>query len=176
MKVLRFTYAAHNRSLTSMRYLVGIVVAGALVLQGANIARSQQSKMEADATSASRRQNIGRQHPDPAVQIAYAPTIGVKKFSKAELVLNNRGTAGMDVTPTFFAEGGRAILGKTLTLEPSEVRHSNIADLIPAEHEAEQIGGMTVTYFGDMMEVGAQITLFGRNGARSVEGRLIHPR
>lgn len=169
MQILRFTNAAHNRSLRSMRYLAAIVVAGALVLLGANIARTQQSKTEANTRAASRRQNIKAQHPDPAVQTAYAPTIGVGKFSEGELVLNNRGPASIDVTPTFFSSSGGPILGKTLTLEQSEVRHLSIADLIPADHKAEQMGGMTVTYFGGMMEVAEQITLFGRNGARSVD-------
>jgi hypothetical protein len=107
-----------------------------------------------------------RRHAPPAGQTIYAPSIGVEGFGEAELVLNNNSPKPMEVTPTFFTAEGNAIPGEKVTLKPTEVQHVNVIDLMLPEHRAlDKMGGMSLRYFGGMLEVGAQITLLGKTGS-----------
>jgi hypothetical protein len=117
-----------------------------------------------------RRQNKVPKHIPPARQIIYAPIIGLEGFGEAELVLNNNSPKPMEVTPTFYTVEGDPMVGKRLTLKPAEVRHVAVAALILPEHQGQaKMGGMALTYFGGMLELGTQITLLGQGRAGSVD-------
>jgi len=76
----------------------------------------------------------------------------------------------MDVNSTFYAVEGNSVPGRSVTLRPAEVQHIHLADLIPPSHSGrKKMGGVQLTYFGQVMEVAAQITLFGRGKAGSVD-------
>jgi hypothetical protein len=75
----------------------------------------------------------------------------------------------MDVTPAFYTAEGNAVTGRRVTLEPSEVRNMAVADLMPPDPHRVDVAGMILTYFGGMLEVGAQITLLGQGGTSSVD-------
>jgi hypothetical protein len=112
--------------------------------------------------------NSERIHPPPSTQTIYAP-FGLPRLSQAELVLNNNSPNNMDVAPLFYTAEGIAVNGQTLTLKPAEVRHVNVSDLQPPDQKIKKVSGMTLTYFGGMLEVGAQITVLGKNGSGSFD-------
>jgi len=114
--------------------------------------------------------NTKTSHPGPSTQTMYAPITGLPDSSGAELVLNSNSAHNMDVTPTFYKSDGTAVAGQTLTLNPSEVRHFAMSDLFPPNLRGQnKLGGLSLSYFGGMMEVVAQITLFGQGRAGSVD-------
>ncbi len=166
MRIFRFTNAARNRSLEIVQYVTAVVLASSIVLAGSNVANSRQSKPEATNAQPVRE----RVHPAPSTQTVYAPG-GLKKFSQAEILLNNRSPDKRDVTAAFYTPEGAVVTGQTVTLKPGEVRSMQIADLVLPDHPGKKkMNGMTLTYFGDMMEVAAQITLPGAaHGAGSVD-------
>jgi hypothetical protein len=165
MRIFRFTTAARNRSLRSMQYVTAILLASAIVLTGSNVANSRGSKPEA----MSHQQVRERSHPAPSTQTVYAPG-GLKKFSQAEILLNNRSPDSRDVTAVFYTAEGTAVTGRTVTLKPAEIRSMELADLMISDHPIKKkVTGVMLTYFGGMMEVAAQITLPGAHGAGSVD-------
>lgn len=165
MRIFRFTTAARNRSLRIMQYVTAILLASAIVLAGSNVANSRESKPEVT----SRQQTREPLHPAPSTQTVYAPG-GLKRFSQAEIVLNNNSPDNKDVAAVFYNAEGTAVTGRTVTLKPTEVRSMKLADLMLPDHPVKKkMAGMTLTYFGGMMEVGAQITLPGAHGAGSVD-------
>lgn len=108
-----------------------------------------------------------RAHPEPSTQTIYAPIVrGLKKYA-AEIVLNNNSPKEMEVKTTFFRMAGTPLRGNSLTLRPAEVRHVNVTEL--AEMELKEISGMTVSYFGGMLEVGAQMVFVHRASRRSID-------
>jgi hypothetical protein len=109
-----------------------------------------------------------RTHPPPSTQTIYAP-LGFGKSYQVETVLNNNGPGNMDVTAAFYTADGTVVAGQTVTLKPAEVRNMAVVDLLPAGERIKRMEGMTLTYFGGMMEMGAQITLLGTEGAGSVD-------
>lgn len=172
MSKVQYSRIIRNRkNFAGQRLAVLLLISVLVAIPSNNIAdtSSSPSKMVSEAAGTKFRHNVERQHPDPAVQTIYAPAIGLQEFSRAEIVLNNNSPNSMDITPTFYTTQGNAIAGNMVTLEPAEVRHADIADLLSPDHQGERIGGMTLTYFGGMMEVVAQTTLIGSNGIASVD-------
>jgi hypothetical protein len=109
-------------------------------------------------------------HPPPSTQIIYAPTTGLPQTGRAELVLNNNGSDEMIVTPTFYSKDGQPFVGDQITLKAAEVRRLPVADLTPTSLQtAGDGGGISLSYFGGMKELGAQIALFGEGRAGSVD-------
>lgn len=108
--------------------------------------------------------------PEPSQQTIYAPTIGLPEASGGQIVLNNRSPKVMDVVPTFYMEDGTAMMGKTIQLQPTEIRFLDIQKLIPAQHRGRHSwGGMSLSYTGHVLEVWAQITLTRVGGAGSAD-------
>jgi hypothetical protein len=95
-------------------------------------------------------------------RVIYAPTIGLPEADPGKIVLNCRSMHQMDVVPTFYTESGDAIAGDMVHLQPAEIRFVTIDSLIPeADRGQHTWGGMSLSYFGKLMEVWAQITLPG---------------
>jgi hypothetical protein len=106
----------------------------------------------------------------PSSQTMYAPVTGLPQSSGAELAINNNGPGDVVVSPVFYDEQGQAYPAQALTLGPAEVRHLSIETILPAEFKnRNRMGGMSLSYQGGMMEVVAQITIFGRGNAGSVD-------
>ncbi len=172
MSKVQYSRIIRNRKIFAGQRLVVLLLISVLVaIPSNNIADTSFSPSEtASETNGTKlRRDVERQHPDPAIQTIYAPTTGLEGFSRAEIALNNNSPNSMDIAPTFYTAEGSAIVGNMVTLEPAEVRHVDIADLLSPDHQGERIGGMTLTYFGGMMEVVAQTTLIGSNGVASVD-------
>lgn len=92
----------------------------------------------------------------------YAPTIGLPEAEGGKIVLNCRSPQAITTTPTFYTENGEAIVGDTISLQPAEIRFVSIDSLIPEAHRGQHTwGGMSLSYYGQLMEVWAQITLPG---------------
>jgi len=104
------------------------------------------------------------------VQTIYAPIVGLQASSGGEIVLNNRGINSKDVTPIFYTAEGEPNIGRVLTLKRKEVRHYDLALLIPPNLRGRnKLGGISLVYEGKMTEVAAQVTLFGKNKAGSID-------
>jgi hypothetical protein len=113
---------------------------------------------------------INRDHPPPTTQIIYAPTRGLTPSSQSELVLNNNSPDAMLVTPTLYSKEGQPSEGAQIALKPLEVRRIPMSKLTPGSlRGGKDGGGVSLSYFGGMLEVGAQLTLFGEGRAGSVD-------
>lgn len=98
----------------------------------------------------------------PTNQTVYAPLIDLPGQTEAEIVINNRSSHDMEITPTFYATLGQAFAASPMMLKPAEVRYFAIADLLPSGLNRNQVGGVSLSYQGSMMEVAAQLTLLGK--------------
>lgn len=158
-----------NRSSSRVRCLIGALLIGGLMIvpiQSMVIARG--TRAIAIAENVSRQDIKERVHPAPSTQTIYAP-LGLSKSYEAEIVLNNNSPGNMDVTAAFYTTEGIAVDGRTVTLRSAEVRNMSVTDLIPPDLNAVDMAGITLTYFGGMLEVGAQITLVGQDRSNSVD-------
>jgi hypothetical protein len=100
-----------------------------------------------------------RVHVPPREQTIYAPLGNWSESVEAELVLNNNSPDPMVVTPTFYTIQGTPIPGQLLTLAPAEVRYVALTELLPEGNRRYTVGGLALRYIGQVLEVGAQITL-----------------
>jgi hypothetical protein len=108
--------------------------------------------------------------PEVTQQTIYAPTIGLAESAGSQIVLNNRSPNVMEVTPTFYTEGGEAIVGDAVSLQPTEIRFVEVKRLIPARHRRQTAwGGMSLSYTGKVLEVWAQLALLGVGGGGSTD-------
>ena len=165
---LQYVRRAGNQKISVAGYSIVAVLAGALmVLPLPNRVSARQSDAGTGAGNAGHR-TVAQAHPAPSTQTIYAP-LGLGKSYLAEIVLNNNSPGNMDVTPAFYTAEGTTLTGRRVTVEPSEVRNMALADLMPPDLHTVDMAGMTLTYFGGMLEVGAQITLLGQGGTSSVD-------
>src|SRR6266404_4718610 len=165
---LQYVRRVGNQKISVAGYQLVVVLAGVLlVLPLANRVSGWQSPAGTGAGNAGHK-TVEQAHPAPSTQTIYAP-IGLGNPYVAELVLNNNSPGNMDVTPAFYTTEGTTLTGRRVTLEPSEVRNMAVADLMPPDPHTVDVAGMTLTYFGGMLEVGAQITLLGQGGTSSVD-------
>ena len=109
-------------------------------------------------------------HPEDTTQVIYAPTTGLPQADRAELVLNNNSPDDLVVTPTRYSQEGLPYIGAPITLRPLEVRYIPVSSLAPSQFQRQGgNGGISLSFFGGMLEVGAQITLFGQGTFGSVD-------
>jgi hypothetical protein len=130
------------------------------------------SKPSADAKGPGRTARQGPKQPAPhsrSNQTIFAPTIDLKDSSGAELALNNNGPEKIEVKTTFYTSEGNPVQGRPVSLNPVEVRHVNLEQLLPSERNGQKWGGMSLDYFGGTLEVVAQLTLFRQGRAGSVD-------
>jgi len=93
-------------------------------------------------------------------QTIYAPLIRVPESSNTEINLNCRSPHVMDVTPTFYTEDGDAIVGDSFQMQAAEVKTVDLKTLMPHRIQNRQnLGGMTLSYFGYPLEMWAQLRL-----------------
>jgi hypothetical protein len=108
--------------------------------------------------------------PEATQQTIYAPTISLAESAGSQIVLNNRSPNVMEVMPTFYTEGGEAVIGDAVRLQPTEIRFVEVKKLIPARYRRQTAwGGMSLSYTGKVLEVWAQIALLGGGGGGSTD-------
>jgi hypothetical protein len=130
------------------------------------IARGSGARTNPD--NVSRQDFKERVHPAPSTQTIYAP-LGLGKSYEPQIVLNNNSPGNMDVTAAFYTAEGMVAAGRTVMLNSAEVRNMAVADLMSPDLQTVDMAGITLTYFGGMLEVGAQITQLGQDRASSVD-------
>jgi hypothetical protein len=103
--------------------------------------------------------------PPPSSKRIYAPAIELREAETCEIVLNSRSASPIDVTPTFYAINGNAVVGNPVTLQPAEIRFVPVEQLMPeALRGRHRWGGIALSYTGNVLEVWAQITFHGVGG------------
>jgi hypothetical protein len=107
---------------------------------------------------------------EPGQQVIYAPIFSLPEAASGEIVLNCRSPHEMEVTPTFYTLDGTAIVGEKFLLSPTTVKPVSVASLIPESYRGTQLwGGMSLVYFGQPLEVWAQLTLHQSSANGSVD-------
>jgi hypothetical protein len=167
------SHRAQDKLATRSRILLVLPLLALLMAPPYSLSRPSHL---ADKSTSALPEKISRQQPNgvpkhvpPTTRTIYAPTVGLEGWGEAELILNNNSPKKMDVTPTFYTAEGNLIAGQKLKLKPAEVRNVAVSDLLPPGHSQNNMGGMSLTYFSGMLELGAQITLLRQNGGRSVD-------
>jgi hypothetical protein len=102
-------------------------------------------------------------------QAIYAPIAGLKDFDQWELTIVNRLSKNVSSLVTVYSAEGDAFPPAHVSLEPSETRRLNIKSLVPAEDAHNSIGGISITYAGPPMGIGAQVTISGFHGFGNVD-------
>lgn len=109
--------------------------------------------------AASSHRQLPRAHVPPAEQTVYAPLASWPASSDVELALNSNSPDPMVVTPILYTAEGVAVLGQRITLAPAEVRPIALTDLLAGGRQEHTIRGVALRYFGQMLELGVQITM-----------------
>jgi hypothetical protein len=104
------------------------------------------------------------------LQTIYAPLIGLPESSDTEINLNCRSSHIVDVTPTFYTHRGEALVGNQFQMQPGEVKTVDLKTLMPHPLRGRRdLGGMTLSYTGSMLEMWAQLRLMNVNRGDSVD-------
>jgi hypothetical protein len=81
----------------------------------------------------------------------------------------------MDVTPTFYTEDGDAIVGDSFQMQSAEVKTVDLKTLMPHRIQNRQnLGGMTLSYFGYPLEMWAQLRLMHVERGGSVDVTFVN--
>jgi hypothetical protein len=84
-------------------------------------------------------------------------------------VLSCNSPAPIIVSATFYGDGA-AYTGANITLQPGEVRWISLTELnAPTQRKLVSNEAVELAYLGHMLEVGAQITLFRRGNAGTID-------
>jgi hypothetical protein len=76
----------------------------------------------------------------------------------------------MEVTPTFFTKQGESFVGESIQMLSTEVKTVDLETLMPtAVRNRHDLGGMTLTYTGSILEMWAQLRLMNVNHGNSVD-------
>jgi hypothetical protein len=95
-------------------------------------------------------------------QMIYIPLFELPEATGSEIVFNSRSPHTLDITPTFYTTDGQAIVGTTFQIKSAEIITTDVQSLIPAEHRnRKDWGGMSLSYFGGVLEFWAQLRLLG---------------
>jgi hypothetical protein len=128
----------------------------------------------------------GKQNPPPAPstkpstnvgpalpRIVHAPLVRSEELPYAEIALNNRSPQPTEVTLTFYSKNGEPAEPVKRTLQPGEVKHIDVEDLLPAplKHQRE-LGGVFVQYTGQWNQVALQLTLISADRKSSIDQPL----
>jgi hypothetical protein len=104
------------------------------------------------------------------LQTIYAPLIGLPESSGTEINLNCRSSHIVDVTPTFYTQRGEAYVGNAFQMQPTEVKTVDLKTLVPRLlRERRDLGGMSLSYTGSMLEMWGQLRLMKVNHGGSVD-------
>jgi len=103
-------------------------------------------------------------------QTIYAPLIELAESSATEINLNCRSPHAMEVTPTFYTRKGEAIVGRAFQMQAAEVKTVDLDSLMPARIRGRHdLGGMTLSYTGHMLEMWGQLRLMHVGHGGSVD-------
>ena len=79
------------------------------------------------------------------------------------IVLNNNAPREVAIDPSFYSANGLRIPGIRVVLAANEVRRISLNDLSLKPLKGEDIGSISLTFLGQNMQVGAQITTIPQN-------------
>ncbi|PYS48768.1 MAG: hypothetical protein DMF68_12110 [Acidobacteria bacterium] len=103
-------------------------------------------------------------------QTIYAPIIELPESSGTEINLNCRSPHAVDVTPTFYTKKGEAFVGSPFQMQPAEVKTVDLKTLMPAAiRNRHDMGGMTLSYTGHILEMWGQLRLLRVGHGNSVD-------
>jgi hypothetical protein len=141
-------------------------LSGLLMMVSKTYAQSQEENPNQDQP---RPRNIG-----PALPRSWwAPLLRSLELPYGELALNNRSPQASEVTLIFYSKNGKPADEIKLTIEPGEVKHLDLDELLPTElkHQPE-LGAINVQYTGQWNQVASQLTLISRDRKSSIDEPL----
>jgi hypothetical protein len=97
-------------------------------------------------------------------QTILAPIAGLDEFTNWQLTVVNRSPRPMAATITIYALNGTAFAPVRITLASSETRNLDVKTLLPQEVCEHNIGSTSISFTGEAMGVGAQVTMSGHHG------------
>jgi hypothetical protein len=98
----------------------------------------------------------------PFEQMLYAPIFTLGDPAESEIVLNNNSLTPLQVMPMLFTRSGQQVMADTITLAPTQAKFLSLASLVPTSVDPKtKWGGISLTYTGQNMALGAQITAGG---------------
>jgi hypothetical protein len=107
---------------------------------------------------------------EPGLQTIYAPLVAFSESSATEINLNCRSSHTIDVTPTFFTQKGETFVGNVFQMLPTEVKTVDLSTLMPrAIRHRRDLGGMTLSYDGGILEMWAQLRLMNVADGGSID-------
>lgn len=113
--------------------------------------------------------NVGPALP----RAVYAPLVRSHELPYAEIALNNRSPLPTEVTLAFYSKNGAPSEPVKVALQPGEVRHMDVGDLIPEGLKLQrELGGLFVQYTGQWNQVAAQLTLISKDRKGSMDEPL----
>jgi hypothetical protein len=162
-------YKPRFRSRVSLLTLLGVALILTLLFQPAVVRRSGTSHAHAHAdTGPAQCSTCAGAAIEP--QTIYAPLVDLAESSGTEINLNCRSPHAMNVTPTFYTKQGEAIVGKAFQMQAAEVKTVDLELLMPARiRGSHDLGGMTLSYTGHMLEMWAQLRLMHVHNGGSVD-------
>jgi RimJ/RimL family protein N-acetyltransferase len=108
-------------------------------------------------------------------QTVYAPLIQLDESSGTEINLNCRSPHSLEVTPTFYTKKGEAFTGDSFEMGPAEVKTVDLKTLMPRSvRNRHDLGGMTLSHGGLLMEMWGQLRLMKVGGGDSVDVTFVN--
>jgi hypothetical protein len=125
------------------------------------------------ATTSAEAANKPIQLTPRSAQTIYAPIAGLEEFANWQLAVVNRTPGSMPAVITVYSLDGTALAPVSITLNGSETRNLDIKALAPDQASKQNLGGVSISFTGATMGVGAQITISGHNGFGNVDAPLL---
>jgi hypothetical protein len=100
----------------------------------------------------------------PSAQTIYAPIAGLEEFASWQLAVVNRSPGVMPATITIYSRDGSVLASSKVALTANETRDLDIRALLPQGDAERRLGGVAISFSGQSLGVGAQVTLSAYRG------------